>query len=378
MHVCVLLNVLDPYKGGSHLPLFAECKDTQFTIVCNRSQCNEADLPENVSVVTVPARIGPYYYGFADFLFARSVLKAHPPRSEFWKKFSVIHINQPMGPALRKLKTTGEPLLFLIHHPVTADLEVSLLRNMLRSMLRNMKWRLRYALLVYFQRKMCHACDCIATVSSTMLERISSDYGVSKEQIFVVPNGVDGDAFTFGSDADCQYDVVALGSFMHPRKGFPYLLTVYRALAASGKTIADVGRRSDEQMKELRSISGVTVHGMVDVYTLRDLVRHSRTLISTSRFEGFGLSLIEALACGHPAFAFSVGAVPEVLGGIDSSLVVDEGDTDALKAHVEKHLSLSPEQRDQKGQEYRNAVLERYSLQKSADALQAVYSEIAA
>jgi len=371
MKVCVLQTVLDPFKGGNHLPLLAACPDTQFTIICNRSKVKESDLPANVSVVTVPARIGSYYYGFSDFLFARSILKRFAVNDPFWKQFDVIHLNQVMGPALRKLKQTGVHLLLLIHHPVTADREVAVAES---SLLQGLVWRLKYMALVHFQSAMCRRASRIATVSQTMSKRIASDYRIDPENISVVPNGVDGDQFALTPDAECTYDVIALGSFIHPRKGFRYLLEVYTALAASGKKIADVGRRSDAQRKALESIDGVTVHNMVDSDTLINLVRTSRVLVSTSLFEGFGLSLIEALACGHPCIAFGVGAVPEVLGSIDPTLVVPSRDTAATIRAVEQYLSLTPQERDAKGRLYRSAVLEQYSLIASANALQALYT----
>lgn len=365
MKVCVILNVLDPFKGGNHLPLFAACKSTEFTVVCNRSKCEAQDLPGNVNVIEVPGRIGPYYYGVADFLFAKLLLKQYPPTCDFWKQFSVIHINQTMGPALKKLKASGVPLLFLIHHPVTADRDVS-------------GWWLKYAMLVQFQRKLCHAAMHIATVSQTMQQRIAKDYNVPTEKISIVPNGVDGNVFPLVSDASCEADVVAVGSFMHPRKGFLDLLKVYKTLAASGKNIADVGRRSDAQREALSAIDEVTVHGMVSGEKLIHLVSHSRVLVSTSKFEGFGLSLIEALASGHPAFAFSVGAVPEVLTSIDPQLVVEPFDTSDMCQRIEQYLALSPTERDQKGISYRNAVLDLYSLEHAASALEALYSDITA
>ena len=373
MKVCVLLNVLDPYKGGNHLPLFEAASDTEFTILCNRSKCYAADLPSNVTVIEVPGRIGPYYYGIADFLFARSVLKRYVPHSPFWQQFQCIHINQTMGPALKKLKRTGVPLLFLIHHPVTADRSIAMAESGWLSALR---WWLKYALLIWWQRKLCRVAHHVATVSQTMRERIASDYHVPSEKISVIPNGVDGEAFTPVTDAQCQYDVIALGSFVHPRKGFPYLLQAYKELAHLGFKIADVGRRSEKQLQQLKAIDGVTVHSMVDVYTLRDLVRHSRVLISVSLFEGFGLSLIEALASGRPAVAFSVGAVEEVLGGIDEDFLVPPRDTVALVEKVEKYLGLSGEERDSRGVTYRETVLERYSLEKSAQALQDLYTTL--
>ena len=374
VNVCVLQVLLTPFKGANHLPLFAAARDVRFTIVCNRSSVREEDLPSNVRVVAVPGHIGSYYYGFADFLFARRLLKQYPVTSEFWKGFDVIHINQTMGPALRKLRMCGRPLLFLIHHPVTADREVAVSES---GIFRALTWRVKYTLLARWQRAMCTVAGRIVTVSQTMQKRIAADYRCPTKKISVVPNGVDGDAFTPVADAECEFDVIAVGSFLHPRKGFPYLLTVYRRLAASGRRIADIGRRSEAQEAVLRGIPGVTVHGTVGGDTLINLMRHSRVLVSVSLFEGFGLSLIEALACGHPAFAFGVGAVPEVLGAVDSALVVPARDTARLVQLVDGYLSLSPAERDRRGAQYRQKVLNSFSLSASAEALQALYRELA-
>jgi len=363
----------DVFKGGNHLPLFSACTGTEFTILTNRSKPANPDLPSNITIKTLNARIGPYYYGCADYLYAKAVLRRYPPHDLFWQQFDVIHCNQVMGPMLKSLKKTGVPLLFLIHHPVTADREVAVEES---GFLESVRWRLKYFLLVRWQKKLCAEADRIATVSNTMRDRIAQDYHCTADKISMVPNGVDGSVFTPVADAECMFDVISVGSFVHPRKGFPYLVEVYRQLAAAGKRIADVGRRSDAQRAMLKSIEGVTVYGTVDQDELEHLLRHSRTLVSTSLYEGFGLSLIEALASGHPAFGFSVGAVPEVLGSIDDSLVVPPRDTSALTKVVLSFLRFSPQEREQKGAQYRKEVLHRYSLHASAEGLQNLYKSM--
>ncbi len=383
MDVCILLPVLDAYKGGNHLPLLAACSDVRFTVVCNRTKPKDLPLPPNVHVLALGGRIGPYAYGIADTLFARSVLKRFPPRHAYWKQFDVIHLNQTLGTPFLRLRKSGVPLLYAVHHPVTADREVAVAET---TGFEALRWRLRYALPVRAQRKLCRGMPRVMAVSETMRKRISADYGCDPSKISVVPNGVEGSVFLPVPDADCRFDAAALGSFIHPRKGFRYLIEVYRRLAATGpegapfggKRIADVGRRSDEQRKALQAIPGVTVFGTVEGAELIDIVRHSRTLVSTSLFEGFGLSLIEALACGHPAFAFAVGAVPEVLGDIDPALVSPPRDTAGLVRKVETFLSLDPGERERRGAHYREEVLRRYSIEGSAQALLALYRDMMA
>src|SRR4051812_26581888 len=115
MRVCLLIPALDAFKGANHLPLLAAMPDIDFTILTNRVKPESPDLPPNVRVETLHARLGSYYYGVSDALFARAVLRTYPADHSFWKQFAVIHINQTMGPALLRLQSTGVPLLFFIH-----------------------------------------------------------------------------------------------------------------------------------------------------------------------------------------------------------------------------------------------------------------------
>ncbi|TSC98581.1 MAG: group 1 glycosyl transferase [Candidatus Peregrinibacteria bacterium Greene1014_49] len=372
MKVCILQTVLDPYKGANHLPLFAAASTISFVIVCNRSKAKASDLPKNVEVVTIPGRTGPYYYGVADARFASLVLRRYPAVSAFWKQFDVLHFNQVMGPAFRRLWARRQAMLFTIHHPVTVDREMAMQES---HGIGRLLWYMKYMKLVAWQKTMCRVCDRVMTVSRTVQDRLQQDYGCPVESISIIPNGVDGSVFI--PDAQLPlFDVIALGSFMHPRKGFRYLADAYRALAEKGYRIADVGRRSDEQIAILCSIPGVTIHGTVDQQTVRSLVQRSSALLSTSLYEGFGLSLIEALSCGRPAFAFGGGAVPEVLTPIDASLIVPLRDTVELVRRTEAFLQLPEAQRHQRGQQYRDAVLKLYSLTSSANLLRQLYVQM--
>lgn len=371
MRVCFITPVLDIFKGGNHLPLLAAAKDVSFTVLTNRTKPQHLTLPSNVVVETVPGRLGPYGGGFADWRFASTVLRRFPPRSPFWNAFDIVHLNQTLGPQFLALNPI-RPLLYTVHHPVSVDREVACTET---KGLDRLRWNLRYALPIRFQRRIVRGVRQVLTVSETVRERLVRDYGCRRENIVIVPNGVDGEAF-FPSVTPRNYDVVALGSFLHPRKGFPYLLSAYRSLAQDGLRIADIGRRSDEQRALLASINGVTVFGTIDHAALRRVLQNSSVLISTSLYEGFGLSLIEALACGSPAIAFGGGAVGEILGGIDPRLVVPVRDTEELVRRTREFFALPDAEVSERRTMYRRAVLQRYSLQGAAENLVAAYRNI--
>ncbi|MSR86581.1 glycosyltransferase [Candidatus Peribacteria bacterium] len=375
MRVCLLTPVLDAFKGGNHLPLLAALPDVQFTILTSRTKPKSPDLPKNVTVETLNARIGPYYYGCADWMFARAVMHRYPPHHAFWKQFDAIHINQTMGPALLRLKESGVPVLFLIHHPVSADRAVALEES---SGFEKLRWRMKYALLTRFQARMCRGVRCIATVSNTSAQRIARDYACDVFSIHIVPNGVNPDIFTPGDLGNSEFDVTAVGSFVHPRKGFRYLVDAYRLLSKKGMKIADVGRRSAQQNAILKGIPGVTAFGTVEEDQLVSIMQRSATLLSTSLYEGFGLSLIEALACGRPAFAFDAGAVRDVLSPIDPGFVAPLRDTQELVNRVCRFLALPPAMRAAEGKRYREAVTRLYPLSASAQCLMRLYGQLIA
>lgn len=370
MRVCVLMPVFDAFKGGNHLPLLAACRDVQFTILTNSTKPKSPELPPNVTVETLNARLGPYYYGIADRRFGHAVLHRYPVSHSFWKQFDVLHLNLIVGTPLIKLRKTGRPIVYVVHHPLAADRDVTWQES---SGFTALLWRLKYWPLVCGQRAFCRTMANVLTVSQTVAQRIIREDGASSDAVTVVPNGVDGSVFTPADLHQSDFDVIAIGSLLHPRKGFRYLLQAYQALAAKGFRIADVGRRSDEQQTALRKISDVTMFGMVEHDQLLKLLQRSSALISTSLYEGFGLSLIEALACGRPAFAFDSGATKEVLDPVDPSLIVPIRDVDQLVARVEAFLRLPVEERVRKGNECRQAVLKLYPLENSAGQLKKLY-----
>jgi len=68
--------------------------------------------------------------------------------------------------------------------------------------------------------------------------------------------------------------------------------------------------------------------GLVGSDALADLYSAAGCLVFPSRYEGFGLPCVEAMACGCPVAAFRNSSLPEVVS--DAGLLVDDGDVDAL------------------------------------------------
>jgi len=76
------------------------------------------------------------------------------------------------------------------------------------------------------------------------------------------------------------------------------------------------------------SMSGAIQLGRVDDEELADLYSAASCLLFPSRYEGFGLPCLEAMACGCPVAAFRNSSIPEVVD--DAGMLVEDGDGEAL------------------------------------------------
>jgi glycosyltransferase involved in cell wall biosynthesis len=123
-------------------------------------------------------------------------------------------------------------------------------------------------------------------------------------------------------------------STIEPRKNLPLLLHALRIcrdrhpdrnyqLVAAGSR----GWREKpiiEQIEHLRLGDAVTLLGNVNDDELHWLYANTRVYANPSRYEGFGLPLLEALACGAPSIASDTSSLPEVGGKAVQYLPVDD------------------------------------------------------
>ena len=118
----------------------------------------------------------------------------------------------------------------------------------------------------------------------------------------------------------------------------------------------------------------ITWTGYLSDDRLTALYQQADVLAHPSLYEGFGLQIIEAQACGTPVVCTTGGAQPEVAG--EAALLAPPGDPDTLAAHLRTVLidpAIAGELR-QKG--FTN--VQRFSWRKTAEGIHAVYRETAA
>jgi alpha-1,3-rhamnosyl/mannosyltransferase len=90
-------------------------------------------------------------------------------------------------------------------------------------------------------------------------------------------------------------------------------------------------------VERLGLTSRVQLCGYVPQSELAGLYRGADCMMFPSRYEGFGLPVLEAMASGTPVVATTAGAIPEVAG--DAAVLVPTGDSEALADGVQKALA---------------------------------------
>ncbi|WP_068304670.1 glycosyltransferase family 4 protein [Pararhodobacter sp. CCB-MM2] len=170
-----------------------------------------------------------------------------------------------------------------------------------------------------------------------------------------------------GTDAFVDAMIAALPA--HPEAT---ALVMGRATEGHGEFLSGLKAKVAEAglSERLLFLPEVTVDRMADWYGALDLY------IAPQRWEGFGLTPLEAMACGVPVVATTVGAFPEILTP-ETGALVEPGDPQALAEAAGRYLS-DPEALRAAGQAARVHVEAGFRIEDEAAALVAIYRDLLA
>jgi glycosyltransferase involved in cell wall biosynthesis len=265
--------------------------------------------------------------------------------------FDLVHDNQSLGTGLLDIADAGLPVVATVHHPITRDrvLDVAAAKWWRKPLVH------RWYGFSKMQEQVARQIPDLLTVSSSSAADIVADFGVAREQLHVVPLGVNTDLFKPGSRPRQSGRIIAIASADTPLKGVRTLL----------QAVARLRTRRDVELRLVAKVepNGPT-HKLIAELGISDIVHIASGLSDDelvalfasaevacipSLYEGFSLPAVEAMASGTPIVASRVGALPEVLGtdGACAELV-PPADVDALTRALGELLD-SPEKRHRMG-----------------------------
>jgi len=289
-------------------------------------------------------------------------------------EFDVVHDNQSLGTGLLDVAELGLPVVATVHHPITRDrvLDVAAAKWWRKPLVR------RWYGFAEMQKQVARKLPELLTVSSTSATDIAEDFGVSPDQLHVVPLGVDTELFK-PSEHRVRNRIVAIASADVPLKGVSHLLhavarlRVERDLELQLVSKLEPNGPTEKLIAEL-GISDI-VHsssGLSDI-ELAELLSSAEVACIPSLYEGFSLPAVEAMASGTPIVASRAGALPEVVG-VDGECarLVHPGDVDEL-TRVLGELLDSPLELHRLGAAGRRRAVDVFSWESVAAQTVSVY-----
>jgi glycosyltransferase involved in cell wall biosynthesis len=241
-------------------------------------------------------------------------------------------------------------------------------------------------------RMLAQSTDALIACSESVRAHVAERLVVPPERIDLILNGVETGRFQGVDRAAARMKfalpagrpVVGIVGRISQQKGQDDFL---RAASLVTRKFPDalflvVGSADDEKLLEQtkRLVSKLGLDAVVrftgHVTDMPALYAALDVLVAPSRWEGFGLMLVEAMAAGRPIVASAVGAIPEVVGGSGAAMLVPPADAPAIATAVCALLG-DPARCDKMSAAGQTRAAE-FSWDASAGRLAAVYDRVLA
>lgn len=187
-------------------------------------------------------------------------------------------------------------------------------------------------------------CRAVFTVSETTRQDVAQTYGFPLDRIFVVPNGVDAKAFSPDASAKPMDPFLLMVGAQYSHKNVDEVLEVNRLWSKDYRLVV-TSCDGDYKTALLHKVAELGISDRVvfkDYLSRSELIRLYQgcsALIYPSKWEGFGIPPLEALACGAPVIASDIPVHREVLG--EAVFFVQLGDTSSWATAFEAIKSSS-------------------------------------
>jgi glycosyltransferase involved in cell wall biosynthesis len=303
-------------------------------------------------------------------------LKAYQYLRSRLDRYDIVHDNQSLSYGIWAINKRM-PTIATIHHPVTVDRKIAI-QSVFSTWEKMKQWR--WYSFIGMQKRVARSLPRIITVSKSAKADISRDFNIPTKNFSTVPNGINTSLFFPMSEIEKEKNrVIVTNSADTPLKGLVFL---FQAVAELSKlqnihvTVIGEPKKDGEIEKlvsELDLGHRIDFTGRIDD---REFVRqYARATVAVvpSVYEGFGLPVGEAMACGVPVISTTGGALPEVVG--NAGILVPPADSSALARAIGDLLANPIKAQDLGLAGYRR-VQKHFTWQRAAEKTVNAYQEV--
>ncbi|MEK7611506.1 MAG: glycosyltransferase family 4 protein, partial [Patescibacteria group bacterium] len=168
----------------------------------------------------------------------------------------------------------------------------------------------------YFLRTAADRIFVPKTQEGEKIRKVMSNLGVSQNRIFSFKNGVNIEEIAKAPETEKFYEACFLGGF-RPSKGIFDIVPVWQKvrqhlseakLLVIGGGMEKYKKELENRIKEAGLSDSIILAGVVNQSELYKTMKTARILLSPSHEEGWGIAVLEALACGLPVVAYDLPA----------------------------------------------------------------------
>ncbi|NKB47208.1 MAG: glycosyltransferase [Legionellales bacterium] len=275
----------------------------------------------------VPTSMNPILSGFLPFAGYRKLEQ----------QIDVFHSTDYLVPKLR-------------HTPVLATVFDSIFLK--TPTFSNHRWR---QLKNYLLKKNMRYADQVVTISHVMKQEIERYWGISEQQISVVPLGITDDWLVRQSSTDLKHVlakhqidrrfILSVGT-LQPRKNYERCVQAYEQLPAELQqntllvVVGKPGWLCDQEVAKFQQLiqqNRMRWLSYISLPELQALYQASELVLFPSLAEGFGFPVIEGFASQTPVLSSAIDVIEEVAG--DAAYLVDPTDVKAMTLGLQELLS---------------------------------------
>lgn len=177
-------------------------------------------------------------------------------------------------------------------------------------------------------------------VASSFTKRTLMENGVNEEKIYINPYGINLKDFCCKNFSQNHSDKIKFlfTGLIDARKGVPFLLTVWNSFTRSGKAsltlVGPIDKLAEKNIRQ-HNFTDLDIIRKIPHTEIPDIIITHDVFVFPSFFEGFGLVILEAMACGLPVITTSATGGPDIIEHGKEGFIIEPGNEEQLKKAIQ-------------------------------------------